>query len=189
MTIPPAQRGRRAGKTQQPRIKEVGNTFGTLLPSTIRPNMTLLHYQYSAGCLDNPTAGQDSETASTELRSWWSSCPPQTWSSLAMCLRGQRSVGYGYTIYAGVQLIDKGCAPISPDSHAFDAEAIGALRGAQRAIELRLQATRFWLCIDNTSVIWCARDQPPVSSNWPAPSHGAIPGISQLGTRPYGHRG
>ncbi|RAL68366.1 hypothetical protein DID88_007097 [Monilinia fructigena] len=56
---------------------------------------------------------------------------------------------------------------INSTSHVFDAEAIGALKGLQCALEI-LQPSdgQLWMCIDSTSVIWCMRANAPNTSQW-----------------------
>ena len=52
-------------------------------------------------------------------------------------------------------------------SHVFDAEAVGAWKGLQRALkEPRFAMRRIWMCIDSTSVIWCLRGNASASSQW-----------------------
>ena len=74
---------------------------------------------------------------------------------------------YGYAIYQAQTLIASGSGSLNPQSHVFDAEAVGAWRGLQHA--MRLDPTsyqRIEMCIDSTSVIWCLRGNAPISSQW-----------------------
>lgn len=49
----------------------------------------------------------------------------------------------------------------------FDAEAIGAWRGLEHALQMpEAHASKIWLCIDSTSVIWGLRGDAPISSQW-----------------------
>ncbi|RAL62761.1 hypothetical protein DID88_004603 [Monilinia fructigena] len=47
-----------------------------------------------------------------------------------------KHVGYGYAIYQGQALVATGKGAINTLSHVFDAEAIGALKGLQKALTL-----------------------------------------------------
>ncbi|RAL60423.1 hypothetical protein DID88_000198 [Monilinia fructigena] len=78
-----------------------------------------------------------------------------------------KHVGYGYAIYQGQGLVATGKGAINTLSHVFDAEAIGALKGLQKALTLPSNAdTQRWLCIDSTSVIWCKRANASDTSQW-----------------------
>ncbi|RAL66702.1 hypothetical protein DID88_007486 [Monilinia fructigena] len=78
-----------------------------------------------------------------------------------------KHVGYGYAIYQGQALVATGKGAINTLSHVFDAEAIGALKGLQKALTLPSNAdTQRWLCIDSTSVIWCKRANASDTSQW-----------------------
>ncbi|RAL60505.1 hypothetical protein DID88_009701 [Monilinia fructigena] len=60
-----------------------------------------------------------------------------------------------------------GKGAINTLSHVFDAEAIGALKGLQKALTLPSNAdTQRWLCIDSTSLIWCKRANASDTSQW-----------------------
>ncbi|QSZ33338.1 hypothetical protein DSL72_002926 [Monilinia vaccinii-corymbosi] len=80
---------------------------------------------------------------------------------------GAKLVGYGYAVYKGQALVKTGSSAINSTSHVFDAEAIGALKGLQSAIEIPRPATaQLWMCIDSTSVIWCMRANASNTSQW-----------------------
>ncbi|RAL66425.1 hypothetical protein DID88_006116 [Monilinia fructigena] len=67
----------------------------------------------------------------------------------------------------GKTLAATGKGAINTLSHVFDAEAIGALKGLQKALTLPSDAdTERWLCIDSTSVIWCKRANASDTSQW-----------------------
>lgn len=70
-------------------------------------------------------------------------------------------------MYRGQTLARTGSGAINSISHVFDAEAIGALKGLQCALDI-LQPTdeRIWMCIDSTSVIWCMRANASNTSQW-----------------------
>ncbi|RAL64477.1 hypothetical protein DID88_001953 [Monilinia fructigena] len=50
-----------------------------------------------------------------------------------------KHVGYGYAIYQGQALVATGKGAINTLSHVFDAEAIGALKGLQKAAYATIQ--------------------------------------------------
>ena len=78
-----------------------------------------------------------------------------------------KHMGYNYAIYQGQALVATGKGAINTLSHVFDAEAIGALKGLQKALTLPSNAdTQRWLCIDSTSVIWCKRANASDTSQW-----------------------
>ncbi|RAL65763.1 hypothetical protein DID88_005428 [Monilinia fructigena] len=86
---------------------------------------------------------------------------------MALRLRRLDHVGYGYAIYQGQALVATGKGAINTLSHVFDAEAIGALKGLQKALTLPSNAdTQRWLCIDSTSVICCKRANASDTSQW-----------------------
>ncbi|EDN09818.1 predicted protein [Histoplasma mississippiense (nom. inval.)] len=63
-------------------------------------------------------------------------------------------------------------AALSPMSHVFNTEAVGACRALECAVKLLPCVTgdssnsQIWLCLDNTSVIWGIRGSAAASSNW-----------------------
>ncbi|RAL68257.1 hypothetical protein DID88_008957 [Monilinia fructigena] len=119
----------------------------------------------------DPTMGIDKETAAASFTDWWNALPPNT---ITIFSDGSESyddmgkhVGYGYAIYQGQTLAATGKGAINTLSHVFDAEAIGALKGLQKALTLPSDAdTERWLCIDSTSVIWCKRANASDTSQW-----------------------
>ncbi|RAL60926.1 hypothetical protein DID88_010251 [Monilinia fructigena] len=115
--------------------------------------------------------GIDKEMAAASFNDWWNALPPNT---VTIFSDGSESyddagkhVGYGYAIYQGQALVATGKGAINTLSHVFDAEAIGALKGLQKALTLPSNAdTQRWLCIDSTSVIWCKRANASDTSQW-----------------------
>ncbi|RAL64847.1 hypothetical protein DID88_001443 [Monilinia fructigena] len=140
-----------------------------LLPGAPRPILSPPHY--TPGCRMDPTMGIDKETAAASFTDWWNALPPNT---ITIFSDGSESyddmgkhVGYGYAIYQGQTLAATGKGAINTLSHVFDAEAIGALKGLQKALTLPSDAdTERWLCIDSTSVIWCKRANASDTSQW-----------------------
>ncbi|KAI7909091.1 reverse transcriptase [Pyricularia oryzae] len=74
-------------------------------------------------------------------------------------------IGYGWAAFRAGLEFAAGSAFITPESHVFDAEAIGALKGLQAAAKAQPGA-RIWICVDSTSVIWGFRGDAPRSSQW-----------------------
>ncbi|RAL65123.1 hypothetical protein DID88_001229 [Monilinia fructigena] len=140
-----------------------------LLPGAPRPILSAPHY--TPGCRTDPTQGIDKETSAASFNDWWNALPPNT---VTIFSDGSESyddagkhVGYGYAIYQGQALVATGKGAINTLSHVFDAEAIGALKGLQKALTLPSNAdTQRWLCIDSTSVIWCKRANASDTSQW-----------------------
>jgi hypothetical protein len=126
---PMITRGRGAGSRQRPKTKV--QRLGTLLPAVPRPTLRAPHF--TLGCRTDPTGGLDKKTASDEFKKWWAALPPEDVTIFSdgseQYIEGNRHVGYGYAIYQGGKQIATGHGSISPLSHVFDAEAIGAWKG------------------------------------------------------------
>ncbi|RAL66017.1 hypothetical protein DID88_005678 [Monilinia fructigena] len=123
-----------------------------LLPGAPRPILSPPHY--TPGCRTDPTQGIDKETAAASFNDWWNALPPNT---VTIFSDGSESYDDAAT----------GKGAINTLSHVFDAEAIGALKGLQKALTLPSNAdTQRWLCIDSTSVIWCKRANASDTSQW-----------------------
>lgn len=138
----------------------------------IPPRLDLVPPHYSTGCRTNPTGGVSKEDAAVAFSSWTSSLPDQDMvvytDGSEFNDKGTRKVGYGYTIIRDKNEVAHGQGRIHDVSHVFDAEGIAALRGLQRAVQLHQETPsgHIWLCIDSTSVIWCARGKAATSSQW-----------------------
>ncbi|KAH9876385.1 hypothetical protein J1614_003864 [Plenodomus biglobosus] len=136
--------------------------------ATTRP--TLTPPNFFPGPRTNPTEGRTKKEAATRFNEWWQG--PNN-SELAILsdgseqrIEGDRIVTYGFAIYRAQTKIEQGSSSLDPTSHVFDAEAVGALHALQYAIRSGLRFSRAWMCIDNTSVIWCLRGNAPLSSQW-----------------------
>ncbi|RAL68669.1 hypothetical protein DID88_007378 [Monilinia fructigena] len=115
--------------------------------------------------------GSTKEAAAEQFNTWWSQLSDNTITVFSdgseQYKDGAKSVGYGYAIYRGQSLVRTGSGAINSISHVFDAEAIGALKGLQCALEiLRPLDEHIWMCIDSTSVIWCMRANASNTSQW-----------------------
>ncbi|RAL60838.1 hypothetical protein DID88_010163 [Monilinia fructigena] len=115
--------------------------------------------------------GSTKEAAAEQFNTWWSQLSDNTITVFSdgseQYKDGAKLVGYGYAIYRGQSLVRTGSGAINSISHVFDAEAIGALKGLQCALEiLRPLDEHIWMCIDSTSVIWCMRANASNTSQW-----------------------
>ncbi|RAL67475.1 hypothetical protein DID88_008230 [Monilinia fructigena] len=147
----------------------------TLIPHAPRPVLAQPHF--SPGCRTDPTEGSTKEAAAEQFNTWWSQLSDNTITVFSdgseQYKDGAKLVGYGYAIYRGQSLVRTGSGAINSISHVFDAEAIGALKGLQCALEiLRPLDEHIWMCIDSTSVIWY---QFKVGIRW-SPGHMGIEG-------------
>ncbi|RAL64745.1 hypothetical protein DID88_001776 [Monilinia fructigena] len=126
--------------------------------------------------------GSTKEAAAEQFNTWWSQLSDNTITVFSdgseQYKDGAKLVGYGYAIYRGQSLVRTGSGAINSISHVFDAEAIGALKGLQCALEiLRPLDEHIWMCIDSTSVIWY---QFKVGIRW-SPGHMGIEGNETAG--------
>ncbi|KAG0152888.1 hypothetical protein PDIDSM_2693 [Penicillium digitatum] len=78
-------------------------------------------------------------------------------------------VGYGFVLLVNGTQIDTGAGAINSRSHVFDAEAIGAWRGLERAIAVAPPRSKIWLSCHR------AMEQHNISLRW-APGHTGIEG-------------
>ncbi|EDN08379.1 conserved hypothetical protein [Histoplasma mississippiense (nom. inval.)] len=155
---PMITRGRGAGTRQRSKTKI--QRLGALLPAVNRPTLAIPHY--SEGCGTDPTEGVDKKSAAQAFKEWWRSQPSTDLYVFSdgseRNLDNSRQVGYGFIVYQGNKQLASFSAALSPMSHVFDAEAVGACRA--------LDNPQIWLCLDNTSVIWGIRGSAAASSNW-----------------------
>ncbi|EDN10981.1 conserved hypothetical protein [Histoplasma mississippiense (nom. inval.)] len=169
---PMITRGRGAGTRQRSKTKI--QRLGALLPAVNRPTLAIPHY--SEGCGTDPTEGVDKKSAAQAFKEWWRSQPSTDLYVFSdgseRNLDNSRQVGYGFIVYQGNKQLASFSAALSPMSHVFDAEAVGACRALECAVKLLPCVTedssnpQIWLCLDNTSVIWGIRGSAAASSNW-----------------------
>ncbi|EDN04275.1 conserved hypothetical protein [Histoplasma mississippiense (nom. inval.)] len=169
---PMITRGRGAGTRQRSKTKI--QRLGALLPAVNRPTLAIPHY--SEGCGTDPTEGVDKKSATQAFKKWWRSQPSTDLYVFSdgseRNLDNSRQVGYGFIVYQGNKQLASFSAALSPMSHVFDAEAVGACRALECAVKLLPCVTedssnpQIWLCLDNTSVIWGIRGSAAASSNW-----------------------
>ncbi|EDN11159.1 conserved hypothetical protein [Histoplasma mississippiense (nom. inval.)] len=169
---PMITRGRGAGTRQRSKTKI--QRLGALLPAVNRPTLAIPHY--SEGCGTDPTEGVDKKSAAQAFKKWWRSQPSTDLYVFSdgseRSLDNSRQVGYGFIVYQGNKQLASFSAALSPMSHVFDAEAVGACRALECAVKLLPCVTedssnpQIWLCLDNTSVIWGILGSAAASSNW-----------------------
>lgn len=168
VAIPLRQRGIGAGLPQNARTTV--QRLGLLLQPVLRP--TLVPPHYSTGCRHDPTEGIRRKKAARAFKKWWAALPA---SAVTVFSDGSeqrladrtRHVTYGYAIYKGGRQLATGRGSLHPRSHVFDAEAVGAWRGLKHTLDTYgHEASRVWMCIDSTSVIWCLRGNAAPSSHW-----------------------
>ena len=165
---PVISRGRYAGTHMAAKTKI--QRIGDLFPQVPRPKLVPPHF--SPGCRIDPTMGVDKKTAAESFKKWWANLPPEDVTIFSdgseKYVEGEHRVGYGYAIYQNRKQIASGCGSINDLSHVFDAEAIGAWKGLQKAASMPagVRTQRLWMCIDSTSVIWGVRGIPSPSSQW-----------------------
>jgi ribonuclease HI len=169
------KRGVGAGTQKGPRTKL--QELGKLLPHAPRPR--LVAPRFTPGCRTDPTKGLDKKTAAKHFEEWFKA---RTRDDLVLFSDGSEltkdgahHVGYGWVIYRNGFAIAEGKGAINPQSHVFDAEAIGACKGLKHAEGLARQlkgpdtgpeGIRVWACIDSTSVIWSLQGNPSPTSQW-----------------------
>ncbi|RAL59630.1 hypothetical protein DID88_006489 [Monilinia fructigena] len=147
--------------------------------AVISPTLTIQPTTSAPGDTKQPALRwlRNKETAAASFNDWWNALPPNT---VTIFSDGSESyddagkhVGYGYAIYQGQGLVATGKGAINTLSHVFDAEAIGALKGLQKALTLPSNAdTQRWLCIDKSHRLI---DRHAVNIRW-SPGHQGITG-------------
>ena len=160
--------GQWKGQAQCPKTQI--QRLGKLLPSVPRP--VLQAPRYTPGSGTDPTNGMTKEDAAKAFKEWFRKRSPRDLCVFSdgseLVENGTRRVGYGYIVYRGQESIVQGRGALGPLSHVFDAEAIGAYKGLQRAVEHYdiFETDHIWSCVDSTSAIWGLRGTPPDSSQW-----------------------
>jgi len=82
--------------------------------------------------------------------------------------QGKEGLGYGYVVMQPGQErpLASGKGKLDDCSVVFDAEALGAWRGTERALQVASPGTNVTLCADNTAAIWCLRGTASETSQW-----------------------
>lgn len=160
-------RGRGVGQARRPRTK-LQRAAALLFPV---PRPKLVHPHYTTGCRLDPTQGVDKKEAAAAFKEWWGKLPPTDVTVFSdgseQWVDGEHKVGYGYAIYQDGKLLGSGSGGICEISHVFDAEAIGAWKGLERATSSTFpRHQRIHMCIDSTSVIRCIQGNASDSSQW-----------------------
>jgi len=121
--------------------------------------------RYKKGSRLEPTRGVPKEKAAEEFTTWFKNLDPWEITVFSDGSQTKEGLGLGFVVYEGQTRVSEGKASLNPCGVVFDAEALGALRGLQRATEL-YPDTPVTLCMDNTAAIWCAQKDPSVTSQW-----------------------
>jgi ribonuclease HI len=163
--IPTIRRGKGAGTTFRPRT--CVQVAGALYKGSRRPVLTTP--RYTKGSRLDPVQGTKEDTAKA-FQGWLETLTTRDLVVFTDGSKTEDGLGYGYTITrpdgrTGQVVTARGAASLDTCATVFDAEAVGALRGLQRACELRTQE-KIWLCLDNTAVIWCLRGRASTTSQW-----------------------
>jgi ribonuclease HI len=164
------RRGGRAG-TPQRRVTKVQLAW-TQYDEISRP--VLASRTYGPGSRVNPTEGISKEEAAKRFKEWYAALPPSdivafTDGSKGGDEKSPQATGYGYAIYqgGGGAPVTEGRGALHPCSVVFDAEAVGAWRGLEKALTLQTsRGGKIWICVDNTATIWCCRDRASDTSQW-----------------------
>lgn len=156
------------------RAHTVTQTAARLLPVIDRPVLT--PPRYTPGSRIDPTGSppRSKEAAAAEFQTWFND---QVFTNNTIAFSdgsvGTDGKGFGYVLYRGGQKIARGCASIHHHSVVFDAEAVGAWRALEHAVQLghhRLPtpgySETFFVCLDNTAAIWSLRGTPSLTSQW-----------------------
>lgn len=157
--------GLRAGQPRAPRTRL--HTAALEFPSFPRP--LLQRPRFTPGSNVDPTRGLDKKAAVVAHNAWHQGLPS---SHTVVYTDGSeqndesgRRVGYGFVVFSNGAQLASGSGALHPETHVFDAEAVGALRGLEAAI----RAAGFGditVCVDSTSVIWGLRGDAAMSSQW-----------------------
>ncbi|KAK6858788.1 hypothetical protein PG995_005352 [Apiospora arundinis] len=121
--------------------------------------------RYKTGSRRNPTGGQNKDAATEAFKAWFEQQDP--WDITVFSDRSQtkEGLGYGYVVFEGQEKIAEGQGGMDKCGVVFDAEALGALRGLQKAVELAPKSA-ITICADNTAAIWSVQKDAPTTSQW-----------------------
>ena len=134
-----------------------------LLPEIDRPR--LYPPRFTPGSRLEPTRGMTKEDAATAFKAWFAGLPSWDITVFSDGSKTAEGLGYGYAIYEGQTLVEEGRGSLDSCGVVFDAEALGALRGLDKARQLYPDAP-ITLCIDNTATIWCIQKDASPTSQW-----------------------
>lgn len=158
---------------ETPRARNSGHSATTLQTAAqLLPRIRRLELRAPRNAPDSrtdPTGGVPKEEAARRFIEWLDMVSPD---DIVVYTDGSEKhenncvqIGYGWAAFRAGLEFAAGSASITPESHVFDAEAIGALKGLQAAAKAQPGA-RIWICVDSTSVIWGLRGDAPRSSQW-----------------------
>jgi hypothetical protein len=111
--------------------------MASLLPEI--PRTTLIAPHYTTGCQTDPTPSIDKKSAAKAFKECWAQLSPLDVTifpdgSEQYTKEGGKQVTYGFAVYQNRKQLQHGRGSLSPTSHVFDAEAVGAWKGLQYTI-------------------------------------------------------
>lgn len=158
-------RGPRAGQPRTP----VTRLQRAAQESTSFPRPHLARPRYTPGSMEDPTGGLEKKEAAALHGQWLSTLSSR---HAAVYTDGSEStdedgkhVGYGFAVFRNGTERVTGSGALHDVTHVFDAEAIGALRGLEAALEDG-DSDAVTVCVDSVSVIWGLRGDPSLTSQW-----------------------
>jgi ribonuclease HI len=124
--------------------------------------------RYTTGSRTDPTEGDNKKSAALKFLKWYSELPPGEVVVFTDGSKGEKGLGYGYIVMQSGrdEPIAEGKGKLDDCGVVFDAEALGAWRGLERALQEAIPGTRVTVCLDNTGVIWCLRGTSSETSQW-----------------------
>ncbi|KAK8096411.1 uncharacterized protein PG998_014279 [Apiospora kogelbergensis] len=155
------QRGKRAKQVRTPR----SNLQHTALLLPYTPRTVLYAPRYKTGSRRNPTGGQKKDAATEAFKAWFEQQDPWNITVFSDGSQTKEGLGYGYVVFEGQEKIAEGKGGMDKCGVVFDAEALGALRGLQKAVELAPNSA-ITICADNTAAIWSVQKDAPTTSQW-----------------------
>lgn len=142
-------------------------TAACLLPLPMSTELLPPRYDKGAAVAD-PAKGNDKKHAAEVFKDWLRTLPPE---EIKVYSDGSKindeQVGYGFAIYQDDCNLFEGKGRLDPVSEFYDAEAVGAWMGLQRALQLPAAHMRkIWVFLDNVLVIQRLNGDPSPSSQW-----------------------
>lgn len=165
MLAPMIARGRGAGSRMRPVTKV--QRAALELPEVDRPDLAIP--RYPEGSRAHPTEKVSKKRAAEAFKEWEQWLSPREIVVYSDGSKDAGRTGYGYVIYKDGRQIAAGQASLDDLSEVFDAEAIGAWKGLEKALSLPEylgDPYTVWVCLDNTSAIWGLRGNAPTTSQW-----------------------
>jgi hypothetical protein len=115
--------------------------------------------KHTNGSRTDHTGHRSKAAVAKELCQWYSELPPWELVVFSNGSQGKDGTDYGYEVMPPGQErpLASGKGKLDDYSVVFDAEALGAWRGTERALQVASPGTNVTLCVGNTAAIWCLR--------------------------------